>query len=346
MAAESAPFATSAPLERSVLPSDAFGTAMPGVMRDTEMLNSCKAIVLALAALSMGLQPRELPQPMVSEARLPHAREVLKRWLDETGLSGQLELVKLRTALHPFAHPDKRGYRLELRFVPEEKATTPRAAFRTFLEQQRATRGESFPDTCFYRVVHLLDTGRDLVSVHFFVADTEDIVFFDPDSRRVVINENPTRAVRRTVSIPVPQTETARSTTVPRTSTNEIAQGLRRFIEGYFAGSTSAASSPSPQFAWRTFEPDFVSVSVSGLRGRIITDHGYWEKLQISFEIRSEAAAWVLVSYVDGEFASGLGGRQPAIDSYYLIESKFRPQLEAYADRLLTDLHRTLSGSR
>ncbi len=102
----------------------------------------------------------------------------------------------------------------------------------------------------------------------------------------------------------------------------------------------------SPTLDWRSFEADYLELGVSGLRGQVIGSRNYWEKLKISLVIKTDEKEWKLDWFVDGLYAAGLGSNRPADDSYYLMEKDYQPQLETYADRLLSALHKSLTSGR
>jgi hypothetical protein len=286
-------------------------------------------------------------QPRLTQEFLSHQRSVVERWLEDSELRGKLEVIRLRTSEHPDPEADqRRGYRLELRFLTDGSVEAAGADFQRFLDAQAKTSGQPFMAMCFYRLVHLLGVGREPVSVHFFVLETEYAMFFETASRQLTIRELSTRGLQKRMALTAPSAaESSRASALPRAG-GDIRALIRGFLENHFRRPTSGQRQPLPALDWEAFDPDHLELSVSGLRGHVVSSHTYWEKLKISLDIRAEATEWKLVWYIDGLLASGMGSNQPADDSYYLMEKDFRAPFEAYANRLVSGLQVAVNSGR
>src|SRR5262245_14586288 len=307
-------------------------------------------VVAVVAMLAAGHIAQTGAQSDLTPAFLAHQRTVVERWMEDTGLAKQFEVIRLRASEHPDPEAaGRRGYRLELRFLTQGSQDAARTAFQRFLDAQLAATGQPFTASCFYRVVHLLGVGRELVSVHYYVLETEYAVYLETATRELVVREISNRGVRRSMAGPAPGTAApARgpATSVPRTNTaGDIRQAIQKLLEDYFRGAVKPGQ-PAPTLDWRSFEPDYLELGVSGLRGQVIGSRNYWEKLKLSLVIKTDEKEWKLDWFVDGLYAAGLGSNRPADDSYYLMEKDYLPQLEAYADRLLSAVHRSLTAGR
>ena len=88
----------------------------------------------------------------------------------------------------------------------------------------------------------------------------------------------------------------------------------------------------------KPLEPDYAAVDVCGLRKVAIPSEDYWERFQISIELKVNR----VVCYADGWFSGGAGGSNPPSDYPYNMESKYKPQVEAFTNSLLRDMQQSL----
>ncbi len=150
---------------------------------------AARVVAVVLLAAGHAVTPAAV-QSELTPAFLAHQRTVVERWLDDTGLAKQFEVIRLRASEHPDPEAaGRRGYRLELRFLAQGSQDAARTAFQRFLDAQLAATGQPFTASCFYRVVHLLGVGREPVSVHYYVLETEYAVYLEAATRELVVRE-------------------------------------------------------------------------------------------------------------------------------------------------------------
>jgi hypothetical protein len=253
-------------------------------------------------------------------------------------LTSDLEILRLRRSIHPDNISDHQSYQLEFRFLAPGTQEAAETQFGTFLQSH-----DGFSERWFYRVVHLLGVRREFVSLHFHVQEAEYAVFFDSTKRDLVMHRVATRSVRRSISPNAPMN----AARVPAFVSSSISKpdlpgAIRKYFNHYFGGIKSPGGAVDVKWKELT-EPDYLELTVDGIKHQVISSHEYWERLTLSIELKSQAPDWKLACYVDGWYASGLGSRRPADDNFKLIDAKnFGSDLNEYTDTLLGGLKRYL----
>ena len=117
---------------------------------------------------------------------------------------------------------------------------------------------------------------------------------------------------------------------------------IHRFLDEHFSKITGPVGKIEAKWKELT-EPDYLALSVRGLKHEVISSHNYWERLAFSIELKQEANGWKIACYTDGWYASGTGSSMPEDSSFRLVDAKnFGSDLETYAENLLAGLKRYL----
>lgn len=286
-----------------------------------------------------------MAQPRLDPAFLELRKKIIEKWLEEAGLAENLEVLKLRKSEHPDPRAGNReAYRLELRLKTGYDEEAAQSDFQKFLDAQVEPGGQQFQSQIFYKLVHLLGKSRESVSVHFYVLRTEYAVYFDSLARELVMDSAAKRSLRRVLSVKAPvngsMTKSGALTVRRATANQKMPETIRKFLERYF-GELKGVNGPAIQ-DWRPNEADYLEVTVSRMKGQVMSSPEYWEKLSLSIEVKPSENGWQLVCFFNGQYASGMGTRPPADGSYYLMEKDYRPQLDKYADKVLSSLQQHL----
>lgn len=283
---------------------------------------------------------------------LPQATRVLQTWLDETRLSEHLELTRLRLSSSPslVSDKDERSLQLDLRFRGAD--TRPDEAikqFTIFQNQYQAAKGISLPEAVFYQLIHSCDWPRNDAVVTFIVVEDRFEISLDPDSHELVFRQTQQRgSVRQVINIPLVAASKAGGTnqiivkSARAPGANTLPQAIESFLKGYFVDANKAAHLKEPEFSYEPQEPDYLGMKVKGVKGQVLASDKYWEKLEISFELKPAAGGQKVVCYLSGEYASGIFGRLPSDDDYSAIDEA---KLRDFESNLLRKLQDHLAGS-
>ncbi len=91
-----------------------------------------------------------------------------------------------------------------------------------------------------------------------------------------------------------------------------------------------------------------VRLQISHLRSEVIAASRYWERLSVMAIVLPDPntpdSSLEILLIVDGQYATGLGPRQPAESSYQPMQANYYQLLDLYAQTLVTDLQRHLEG--
>ena len=282
--------------------------------------------------------------PAVPPSVLAADKATLQTALTGDGLTNDLEILRLSRGDHPDPAQNRQTWRLEFRFIPGGTQDEAGAKFQQFLAAHPA-----LPEHWFYRVVHLLDADRRSVSLHFYVVENEYAVYFDTASSQLVIQRGANRSIRTSLSLSAPSLGTPdRSATINRIGLKEqdISAAIRKYFDQYFGA--MKVSGAKAETAWKDLtDPDYLRLTVTGMKHQVIPSHNYWERLNLSIELKQETAGWKLACYADAWYAAGLGSSRPGEGSYHLIDGKdFGMDLETYSEHLLAGLQRYLQQDR
>jgi hypothetical protein len=310
----------------------------------------CASTVLILvAAVHLGIgtaQPAPPPD-------LQPARRALETWLEQNRLSGHLELAKLRLSPAPSPQvndPDEKSLHLDLRFrAADNERDDAIKQFTGFLNRYQAANGVSLPETVFYKLIHSCDWPRSDAVVTFIVVEDRFDVSLDPGSRELVFRQTNQRGtVRQVIDIPLlvgNKAAGANQVTLKSSSpasASVLPQQIENFLSTYFVETNRTAHLKDPDINYEPQEPDYVGMKVKGVKSQVLPANKYWEKLEISFELKPAPEGQKVVCYLSAEYASGLFGRLPSDDDYSAIDEA---RLRDFTSNLLRKLQDHLSRS-
>jgi hypothetical protein len=310
----------------------------------------CASTVLILvAAVPPGIgtaQPAPPPD-------LQSARRALETWLEQDRLFEHLELAKLRLSPAPSPQkndPDEKSLHLDLRFRAADNQTDDAIKqFTGFLNRYQAANGISLPETVFYKLIHSSDWPRSDAVVTFIVVEDRFDVSLDPGSRQLVFRQMQQRGtVRQVIDISLlagnkaagANQVTLRSSAAA--SASVLPQQIEKFLSTYFVEANRTAHLKDPDIKYEPQEPDYVGMKVTGVKSQVLPTNKYWEKLEISFELKPAPEGQKAVCYLSAEYASGLFGRLPSDDDYSAIDEA---RLRDFTGNLLRKLQVHLSRS-
>jgi hypothetical protein len=311
------------------------------------LLPAVKRLVILLPMFSACFGQGVTEPPPLSGEFLARQKAEFQRILEQDGLSSKLEVVRLHLGDHPDGNDDRRSFRLELSFAATGTQQDADAQFQKFVESHSAGHRNRFLETWFYKLVHSLDVDRRFASVHFVVLDAEYAVYFDRSTEALTLRRGENRSVRLPLTVEPPQgrdpAPRERPAGQPSTMRPDAAKAIQQFLDQYYAAANKTGRAGVNSVHWKLPEAHYLEMSVSGLRHHAIRSHDYWEKLKISVVIVPEGRNQDLMCYFDGWYATGLGARPPAEDSYHAMDDKsFGGELESYAEDLLRDMKRYL----
>jgi hypothetical protein len=300
---------------------------------------------LLLFALCLFAAFSSQAQPTLDAAFLSQQRTLIEKWLEQTGLQKQFEVLKLRLGAHPDATAgDKSAYRLELRFRSQSSSESLNDAnFDSFLSSQAQNMGQPFPAYCFYKFVNLIGVSRELASVHFNTLESEYMVYLDT-SQQLVMQKATLRSLNRQVASIGLKTSKGNAVMIESTLASEdLARRIQSFLDSYLKG---AASDPKPELVFKPKERASVRVVAYSMKGRVIRSHNYWEKLELSLELKPDGQKWEVACYYDGEYAAN-ASKPPDAGAYDASMAKgFPTELNTYITGLLAELQKSLEKER
>ena len=269
-------------------------------------------------------------------------RDAFERWIMDDGLSQSLEVQKVRYG--PRAdNPSAQWLKLELRFITQN--TDQDAEDRRFLEwleEYRGKTGVTLPEAIFYKLVHAAQIPRADAYVTIKVVERDFETLRDQDAGRIVFRERPNRLIRQPLMLqgivePKPEHK-AETPSRAGTASNDLSRRVERYLQDYFSLKNKTGLDP-PKVDTVDLEQDHVSIEVEGIKNVVLTGKDYWEQLQISIDIQVDGRA---VCYLDGKYATGIGGFLPAADSYKDMDMnpEFRQKLDRFGKTLKLDLQK------
>lgn len=294
------------------------------------------ALAVLLGAASAWTEDVHTPET------LARVRGAMDGWFQARGLAPAFELQKLRWGPRD-NDPAAQWLKLELRFMPE--GTDPDhedQRFAAALQQFQRANATSLAEALFFKLVHLADIRRADARITVAVLGDTFAVVRDRASGRLRFEPTSDRQARRAVQLPgladavPPQRPQANVPGVIQEAA--LRDRVQRFLQDFFASRNSKARLPAPQVTLKPLEPDYVGMEVAGIRRIVITDGDFWERLQVSVELRDNAQGRRAVCYLDGGYAPGLGRRLPAADGYTDMSNKHQADLERFADELMRGL--------
>lgn len=311
---------------------------------------TCAPTMLIVAlAVCVGVGTAQ-PAPPID---LPRATRMMQVWLDQAGLSEQLELAKLRfsSPRSPLVNDkNERSLQLDLRFRgADENPVEAVKQFDAFLNKYQAGKGVSLPEVVFYHLIHSCDWPRNDAVVTFIVVEDRFDISLDSSSHELVFRQTQQRGpVRQVFNILLPTPSaggranqiTVRSTGSP--NADALPKVIEDFLKGYFVEANRAAHLKDPEFSYEPQEPDYLGMKIKGMKGQVLASDKYWEKLEFSFEFKPAPDGQKVVCYLSGEYASGIFGRLPSDDDYSAIDET---KLRDFTGNLLRKLQDHLSRS-
>lgn len=335
---------------RPVVPAQSVGLEFPSKSLGCFVkIAICASTVLILVA---GVPPGIGTAQPAPPPDLQPARRTLETWLVQTRLSEHLELTKLRLSPAPSSQvndADVKSLHLDLRFRATGDQTEDAVKqFTDFLRRYQAANGVSLPGTVFYKLIHSCDWPRSDAVVTFIVIEDKFDVSLDPGSRELAFRQTQQRGtVRGVIDIPLPAGNKASGTNQvtlksAAASASVLPRQIEEFLSTYFVEANRTAHLKDPDIKYEPQEPDYVGMKVKGVKGQVLPANKYWEKLEISFELKPAAEGQKVVCYLSAEYASGLFGRLPSDDDYSAIDEAM---LRDFTSNLLRKLQDHLSRS-
>jgi hypothetical protein len=264
-------------------------------------------------------------------------------WLSSSGLAKSLQIEKLRWAGRP-DKAEERWLQLELRFV----TTTTRRdeENQRFMQMARSYTGaldRGLAETLFYRLVNEAGVPRSRAAVYIIVLDQIYLIAYDAAEARLILQQGLTRDPLRVVvdlGSAGSVADSQRGSVALARDTTDLPSRVQAFLRTYFA------TTPAVQVNLRPLESEFAGVDVEGLRARVLSGTRFWERLQISIELRAGPASRRAVCYIDGQYASGFGNNPPAREAFADMETRFASELERFTNQMLRELQAYLARPR
>ena len=261
----------------------------------------------------------------------------LVSWLQETGLAEHLELLRVRGADHPDRDVQRRVFRLETRW--RAKAQTREealAAFDAYDRRFAKVNAQRFGEKLFVKFVQVVGISPLVASVHVHILDT-DIATFLGSKGELKTTDSTLRSVLVRAEIP----RIAPEVTAPKLalSGNKFMvteTGINPDEVLALLRQKYAERQPEARFRGAGIEGDFfVAFVVEAMRGEVIADQNYWERLRGDLYLLPGSALQLRL-HLDGRFAAGgIGGRPPDDSGFADMEPRFAEQLTTYANELL-----------
>jgi hypothetical protein len=317
------------------------------MMPNEKMLASWRCVLMGMV---MGIIVIGwLPAARAAESRpdLARVQAQLNSWLQDAGLAPTLTLQRLGWGKRA-DDASVPWLMLELSFVKRDtKQQDETMRFEQMLKQFEIERGMPLADVLFYKLVHSAQIARRDARVTVAVLEDTYAVLRDPTSGALHFGPASIRATRSPTTLHVDGTSplgTRVAPLVPGVGVGSLPARVRDYLVDFFARHNSTAGRPAPLVERKQLESDYVGLEVTGLRKLVITDSDYWERLQVSVELRQDARGARAVCYLDGGYAPGLGAKWPAVGSYTDIEKNYRTQLQTFSDVLMEGLQKYLAG--
>ena len=84
---------------------------------------------------------------------------------------------------------------------------------------------------------------------------------------------------------------------------------------------------------------EFYSYDVDHLRGAVTRPENYWERLHLWIPIYVAGKDEIRIRVImGGEYAPGLGNREPSTSSYHSLEPDYTRELQSHLDRVIVAL--------
>lgn len=292
-------------------------------------------------------------------ASLPLHRDALQTWLTRTGLSGDLEVAKLRWTSDPSREQSDERDTLQLELLFRTQGTAQAKEdirFWQFSEQYRLAYGTTGPERVFYKLVHECSMSPGKVALLISVLNRDYVFFLRLASAELMMQAKADRStVRLELPLNLPKFEVAGTLKQPvngqhRLDMHALPNLIETFLLEHFNAANLAAGLPRPTLH---FDPPagpsavpHVGVIVTGIRGQVTGSDKFWEELEISIDVVSASEHPVLLCYFDGSSAAGVLGHQPSHESYEDMRKDYQDQLKRFADDLLRALNkRILAGA-
>lgn len=303
------------------------------------------ALVFAHLALPDS-RPALAGEPSLADVRAQIPR--FQTWLDLTGLKRQLEILRVRRTSHPDRSVSGIVFRLELRWRPAADTRVQAwAAFDNFDTDFAKVNGQRLGESLFYKFIQSVNLSHRSASVHVHVIDTDIATYLDREGELVTV-DSVLRSVRAREDIPRPKTvgpapriAGPASATVPAAAT-VTPDWLLMFLGRHFA-----SRNPNARFHQRGTEEDYVAFDVEFLRGEVIPDARYWERLRGDLYFLPRNGGLRLRLHLDGRFAAGgFGSRPPENSGFTDMEPRFTDRLTNYGETLVVKLRKAIQERR
>ena len=80
----------------------------------------------------------------------------------------------------------------------------------------------------------------------------------------------------------------------------------------------------------------FYQIHLNGVKNHLISNHNYWESLDVLFVVSKNNGEWEVLCDVSGFYSPGIGSSLPDRSSYYSINKDYPDSLAAYVASIVS----------
>ena len=258
----------------------------------------------------------------------------LEGWLTSVGLGNRLEVIRVRCAPHPSqdATPSD-AFRLESRWITNKPTRDEALAeFLEFNSQFARANGQGLGEKLFFRFIHDTGVHLDSSAAHIHVLGKDFATFMATNGRVITVDS----ALRMVVEDTHVSTNSFTSLPLTARPAQSKLVGVRRPDNALVVNMLT--SRYGTNFRQQVSKLGFIEFKVENLRGVIVPNERFWERLQGTLTLVPEGDALLLRLHMDGRFAVGLGDRRPSDGEFQDMEPRYAERLTYYAKELLTEL--------
>lgn len=259
-------------------------------------------------------------------------------WLQDTGLSDEISVIKVRFARHPNPDIERKIYRLELRKTPiGESAADNLGYFEALNNRFLDITHSSLHEKIFQKFVHILGVSAGDVSSHIHVGETDFMTYLGTEEWPITIDSNTKMIHREAViassikpTLDIPPLTRKEHKRLPVQSPIKT-EDIKKFFEEYYK--IKSAKVEVIDITNRRLQ-----LHINHLKGQIISNENFWEDLEISIYLDRQQNDTILDLHFDGNFAPGLGDMPPKDGTFKSMEPKFSKRLNEYGGMLIVEL--------
>lgn len=302
------------------------------------------------------------PDIMRSPEQLQQVVERYSVWLKETGIASpalgwevnvaglaaiscaDLSPEDANSVLHMYGidctKPDVPKYILRLNFKhPEKTWHKTEDGWGKLNESFRVAHGVDLDERLIIKISHLLSTRAQDIRISMETSCKSWQFQFYGGSVKRVMGHGCKMAEENTTMITSGITQALKDSSVPSSSNSfggRVLTGelVLRFLDAEFGKKGATVKRLGS-------DSNYVSVIVEGLRGEVIEQQKYWERLQAFFFISEKGNAQEVRLLLDGHYAAGM--KQPPLSAYYDMEKTHSKSLQLYATSILERLKTQLA---